>query len=243
MDAPAKKPKASRPAGGVHGVVAGEDLFAGDAKSEAEFDLRQGVEAAARAGDVGELFQYAIATPVSLSRQKSAMLPIVNADVKGEKVSIYNPRVQNKHPLSGLRMTNSTKLHLMQGPITVFDGGTYAGDAQIDDLPPGSERLVSYAIDLDTEVALKSKGRPDQLLSVQLVKGTVITKRKLSRTMEYTVKNSGDRPKKVLIEQPLEPAWKLVAPKEPAETTRDRYRFAVDAKPGELARRKQVIAL
>ncbi len=48
----------------------------------------------------------------------------------------------------------------MQGPITVFDDGAYAGDAQIEDLPPGTERLISYALDLDTEVAPESKSAP-----------------------------------------------------------------------------------
>ena len=48
----------------------------------------------------------------------------------------------------------------MQGPITVFDDGAYAGDAQIQDLPPGSERLISYAMDLDTEVAPTVKQQP-----------------------------------------------------------------------------------
>ena len=47
----------------------------------------------------------------------------------------------------------------MQGPITVFDDGAYAGDAQIQDLPPGTERLISYAMDLDTEVAPTSTRR------------------------------------------------------------------------------------
>ena len=77
-----------------------------------------------------------IDAPVTLARQQSAMLPIVNDSVKGEKVSIYNQSVQAKHPLNGLQLINSTALHLMQGPITVFDGGSYAGDAQIEDLPP-----------------------------------------------------------------------------------------------------------
>ena len=40
----------------------------------------------------------------------------------------------------------------MQGPITVFDGTTYAGDARILDLQPKEERLITYAIDLGTEV-------------------------------------------------------------------------------------------
>ncbi len=207
-----------------------------EALGEEGMDIRQGVQSVAAAGKVGELFQYSIAMPVSLPRRQSAMLPIVSGEVKGEKVSIYNPGVHAKYPLNGLKLTNSTELHLMQGPITVFDGGSYAGDAKIEDLAPGSQRLVSYAMDLETEVAPESKGRPEQLTSVRLVKGTMFIEMKHARSQDYTVKNSGRRVKKVLIEYPLDPTWKLVAPKEPSEKTRDLYRFAVDAKPGEPAK-------
>jgi len=187
---------------------------------------------AAQGADVGELFQYLIDTPVTLARQSSAMLPIVNESVEGEKVSIYNPAVQAKHPLNGLRLVNSTPLHLMQGPITVFDGGTYAGDAKIEDLAPGAERLVSYALDLATEVSMEPKSHPDQLVSVKINKGTLHVQRKYVREHKYTVKNSADKAKTVLVEQPFNGDWKLVTPKEPSEKTRDRYRFAVNVEPG-----------
>ena len=208
------------------------------AKADASWEMRRGVKSVAQAGDVGEMFQYKIATPVSLPRQQSAMLPIVNDEVKGEKVSIYNANVHAKHPLYGLRFTNTTKdkLHLMQGPITVFDDGVYAGDAKIEDIPPGSQRLISYAMDLDTEVAPQSKGKPDELLSVKIFKGTAQISRKYHRSQEYTIKNSGRRPKNVLIESPIDTQWKLLTPKEPAEKTRDLYRFAAAAKPGEPAK-------
>ena len=68
----------------------------------------------------------------------------------------------------------------MQGPMTVFDGGVYAGDAKIEDVPPGSQRLISYGLDLDTEVAPQTKGRPEELLSVRLLKGTLIATRNSS---------------------------------------------------------------
>jgi hypothetical protein len=194
------------------------------------------LQAAVQAGNVGNLFQYAIATPVNLPRQKSAMLPIANAEVKGEKLSIYNAAVQPKHPLYGLRFTNSTDLYLMQGPITVFDGGVYAGDAKIEDVPPGAERLISYGIDLDTEVAPEVKNQPEEYLSVRLLKGVMITDRKFVRSQEYTVKNSGKKAKTVLVEYPIDAAWKLVSPEKPSEQTRDLYRFAVEAKPGEPAK-------
>lgn len=191
------------------------------------------VRSAAATGDVGESFEYRISAPVSLPRQQSAMLPIVDEEIQAEKVSIYNPRVHAKHPLAGLRFTNSTKLHLMQGPITVFDEGAYAGDAKIEDIPPGSQRLLSYAMDLDTEVAPQSKSHPDELLSVKIMKGTLHASRKYIHSTEYTVKNSGRKAKKILIESPLDPNWKLTKPAEPAEKTRDQYRFVVEVNPGE----------
>ncbi len=194
--------------------------------------LGDGVQSAAEASNLGELFQYEIETPVALPRQQSAMLPIVAETVKGEKVSIYNAAVHPKHPLNGLRLTNSTKLHLMQGPITVFDAGSYAGDAQIEDLPPGTERLLSYAVDLDTEVAQVTHGKPSELVSMKINRGVLQISNKLSREVVYTVKNSGRKEKKVLLEYPLDDTWKLTAPEKPTEKTRDRYRFAVAAVPG-----------
>src|SRR5690606_33458704 len=106
---------------------------------------------------------------------------------------------------------------------------------QIMDLPPKSERLISYAMDLDTEVATAAKDSPTQLVSAKLVKGTLFTSHKLLRGKEYTIKNSGDAKKQVLIEYPLDTNWKLVEPKEATEKTRDVYRFSVDAEPGKPA--------
>ena len=71
---------------------------------------------------------------------------------------------------------------------------------------------------------------------MRIVKGTLLTSRKYTRTQEYTVKNSGSHAKKVLVEYPLDPNWTLVSPKEPAEKTRQLYRFAVDAQPGKPAK-------
>jgi hypothetical protein len=208
----------------------------GEARELERLDLQRGVQSVAKAEDVGELFQYTIDTPVNLPRQQSAMLPIVNGSVQGEKLSIYNPRVHVKHPLNGLKLTNSTGLHLMQGPITVFDGGAYAGDAQIQDLQPGTERLISYALDLDTEVAPETKGSPEQLVSVRLAKGVLFTSHKHQRSQHYTIKNSGQKAKKVLVEYPYDSSWTLIAPEKPAEKTRDLYRFAVTAEPGKPAK-------
>src|SRR5262249_39281492 len=131
----------------------------------------RGVGSAATAANLGDFFQYVIDHPVSLPRQKSAMLPIVNTDVEGAKVSIYNERTLTKHPLLGLRLKNTTGMHLMQGPITVFEKNTYAGDSRIMDLQKGEERLISYAVDLGTEVEPVAKHDTDRITLVKILKG------------------------------------------------------------------------
>ena len=210
---------------GVRGGAARESAIAGIAA----------MQTAAAGSDLGELFRYEIEKPVTLERQRSAMLPIVAAEVEAEKVAIYDERVLTRHPLSGLRLKNTTGLHLMQGPLTVYDqagGGSYSGDARIEDMAPGTERLVSYAVDLDVEVAARGEGRAEEIVNVRLVKGTLFAARKLARAKVFEVKNSGKNAVKVLLEHPLEGGWTLVAPEKPEEKTRDRYRFAVVAEPG-----------
>ena len=130
------------------------------AEAADKLDLEESVAPDVTAEEVGELFRYEIQLPVVLLRNRSAMFPLVNQDVAGEKLSIYNASTHAKHPMHGLKLTNATELHLMQGPITVFDGGAYAGDARIRDLAPGASRLVSYALDLDLQVTAQTSESP-----------------------------------------------------------------------------------
>jgi hypothetical protein len=201
------------------------------ARDRQAFGAGVSMQSLAQAISLGELFRYEIAKPVTLARQRSAMLPIVAEDVMAERVAIYDERVLAKHPLSGVRLKNSTAVNLMQGPITVYDAGGYCGDARIEDMAPGSERLLSYAVDLDVEVVPRADPSAEEIVSVRLAKGTLVASRRLVRARKLEVKNSGAKPAKLLVEHPIESGWRLVKPEKADETTRDRYRFLVVAKP------------
>ena len=194
--------------------------------------LQQGVTAAAQTVDAGELFQYTIKAPLTLPRQKSALIPIVNGEVEGTKLSIYNQRVNARYPLNGFRLKNSTALHLLQGPITVFDGGIYAGDARIADLPPGQERLISYALDLKTEVETQAPAEQVDVVAAALRKGTLVVTRKAVEEKTYNLANRDTKRKTVLIEHPFRADWTLAAPTAAVERTRDLYRFQVPVEAG-----------
>jgi hypothetical protein len=191
----------------------------------------QSVNAAAQGIQAGELFQYVIKDPVSLPRQKSAMLPIVSQTVEGQKLSIYNEQVQPQYPLNGFRLKNTTSLHLMQGPITVFDANAYAGDARMEDLAAGQERLISYGMDIKTEVEPQVKAGPQELAAVKIRRGTLLVTRKTSEEKTYLVRNRDQKKKVVLIEHPFRSEWELMEPKEGAERSREVYRFSINVAP------------
>jgi hypothetical protein len=190
---------------------------------------------AATAGALGDFFQYTIDHPVSLARQKSAMLPIVGKDIEGQKVSIYNQNVQTRHPLLGLKFKNTSGAHLNQGPITVFEGSVYAGDTRVLDVQPNQERLVSYAIDLGTEVDAQVGPGTQKITSVKAVKGIVTTTTKVTEEKKYKVINRSQTDRTLLIEHAnrTNQQFKLVDTEKPMEETPEVYRFQTPLKAGE----------
>ncbi|HVL14526.1 MAG TPA: DUF4139 domain-containing protein, partial [Gemmata sp.] len=153
----------------------------------------------------------------------------------GQKVSIYNQSVQAKHPLLGLRFKNTSGAHLNQGPVTVFEGSTYAGDTRVLDVQPNEERLVSYAIDLGTEVDPQVGPGTQKITSVKASKGIVTTATKVTEERKYRVVNRSQTDRTLVIEHPNRTGqqFRLVDTEKPAEDTPEVYRFQTPVKAGE----------
>jgi hypothetical protein len=120
----------------------------------------------------------------------------------------------------------------MQGPITVFEGSNYAGDARILDLQPNEERLLSFAVDLGTEVNPVPSSDNGRITAVKAVKGVIETTNKLRETKTYQVKNRNEHERLVLIEHPVRHDFRLTDTAKPAETASDFYRFELKVPAG-----------
>ena len=233
--AKAEKGAAMAPGFAGRGLAADEQLarraFADQLGGELNkrMDLGKAAGSVATASQLGDYFQYVIDVPVDLGRQKSALLPIINKDVEASRVSIYNPGVQAKHPLLGLKFKNSTGMNLSQGPITVFEGSTYAGDTRVLDLQPNEERLVSYAIDLGTEVSVKNGNNSSRITKVKAVKGVVQTETLIREEKVYDISNRSDTDRTLLIEHPNRKGqgFAFTGTNKPAEEAADVFRFQV----------------
>ena len=193
------------------------------------------VAAAATSGAVGELFAYTLSEPVTLARGDSAMLPVVQDAVAAQAVSVFNSAVQPKHPMRGVRLTNTTELKLDAGPVTVLDGGTYAGDAQLDFLAPGADRLLTYALDLEVVVDAEDRQSTVQT-SGRFERGVLILDRRQEISRTYTLKNTASQNRHVLIEHARNTSFEIVDPPKDLETTSDLYRLPVEVPAGESAK-------
>lgn len=198
-----------------------------DGPKVANLDPHGKLASEAAAEEVGSAVRYTIEERVNLPRQKAALLPLLDKSIEATRVIIFNEGVHAQHPLMGLRIKNSTSMPLTQGPVTVYDDGNYAGDARIPDLQPNEERLVSYAIDLGTEVKTETDTGvgPTMMISVN-ASASMDVHFTARETRKYTIRNRSKHERIMLIEYPVRAGWTLAKDqKKPRETAADVHRF------------------
>jgi hypothetical protein len=79
------------PGGVVGGVVGGLPMAPPPpAPSALAAEAMSRVEAAAQGRELGDLFEYRLKEPVTIRKNQSALVPIINAQVEAERVSVWN---------------------------------------------------------------------------------------------------------------------------------------------------------
>ncbi|HLL76824.1 MAG TPA: carboxypeptidase regulatory-like domain-containing protein [Pyrinomonadaceae bacterium] len=200
--------------------------------SDAISSGQSGVEAAAEGGEVGDLFEYQIQQPVTVRRDRSALIPIVQTRMEGARVSIFNESVRRDRPMSGLLLKNTSGLTLEDGALTVIDGNAYAGEALMERLKPQEQRLVSFALDLGTLVGVQQKADRAPASVVRIKDGVFQVHYFQEDKKIYAITNQTDRPRVVYVEHPVRQGWELTKATAAPEGRSNRYyRFRVELQP------------
>jgi hypothetical protein len=203
---------------------------AGRAMAETMQVAPSSVVASATAGELGELFEYRIAQPVTIRKDESAMLPFLQQPIEARKLLIYSDH-SSQHPTNAAELTNSSGKTLDGGPITVYDGGAYGGEALMETLKAGDKRLISYAVDIGTRITEAFGGKQAVVREIHAARGVLTTKLAAEETRTYTVRNVDKKAKTLIIEHPLRQGYTLLNQK-PAEKTASAYRFEMQLAPG-----------
>lgn len=182
-------------------------------------------------GSRGELFEYKITKPVTIPRRSSALIPIVQQDIEGERISLYNESKNAKFPHAAIRFVNNTGLTLEGGPVTVMEGHIYAGEALLDTTKPDDKRFLLYAVDQSCPVVVRNQTVSRPHWRARCLNGMLYLDYRLCNEKKYELENLSDSAKVVYIEHPLRQGWGIVSKPQPVETTEHFYRFSLDMEP------------
>jgi len=241
MPAPPPPPSVSFGVAGMEGVGSGYGPGAGGGVGAGVYRPSD----ALAEGDVStnafdDFFQYALTQPVTIHKNESAMVPILQQELPVEHVTLWSEREAN--PLRAVWLDNKSKLTLDSGSFSIFESGEFAGEGLLDPIHPGERRLLSYAADQAVKVKVADRTGQQRLSHLNITKGAIVETWMNVAGVTYSANNTGDQDRTVLIEHPRHSGtrgWSLDGDLRAAEETPNLYRFRLQV-PAHSAQKLEV---
>jgi hypothetical protein len=177
-----------------------------------------------------DFFEYALTQPVTIHKNESAMVPILQQDLPAEHVTLWSEK--QGAPLRAVWMENKSKLTFDSGSFSIFESGEFAGEGLLDPIHPGERRLLSYATDQAVHAKVTLRENTRVLRHVWIRNGVVVETHSGVSSVTYSATNSGDSDRAMLIEHPRQNnGWTLDDGLKAAETTPSLYRMRLAVGP------------
>jgi hypothetical protein len=194
-------------------------------------------EPVAEGNALGDLFEYKLKERVTIRKNQSALVPILQTDIAAERVSLWSESLGVARPLRALWVNNASSLTLDGGSFSVLDSNTFAGEGLVEAIKPGERRLLSYATDLGLLVDTKLESARERVTRVRIYRGMMTTTSEDREKKTYIVRNEDITLRTLVVEHPARPEWKLRedSPK-PEEKASGLYRFRLNVEPKKTER-------
>jgi len=204
---------------------AGAALMAAPAAPELS---NAGVEAATTGIRTGSAYAYRVDEPITVGRHASAMVPIVQATIPAQRLTVYDPSTAGGAPLRAVRIVNGGEALLAAGTVTLYDAGGFAGNARMSDLESGGERLLRFAGDLGVRVERETTSADERVVAVRLEGALLVSEVRRRTETNYRIARDDAGDRLLVIEQPAPDGWELVQPSSPApDRSEGAWRFGV----------------
>jgi hypothetical protein len=192
---------------------------------------KQGSEAEGKSA--GDFFEYKIKQRITIGKNQSALVPILQAHIEAEKVTLWN---EGSAPLRALWIKNTSGQVLDAGSFNVLEADTFAGEGVFETIHPDERRLLSYASDAAVHVKYSEDSSEKPFSRVRIAKGIMQLTKEQRNAKKYTIRNADTEPRQVIVEHPAEEEWELTpsTPK-PEESSESCNRFRVSGGAGKTA--------
>jgi hypothetical protein len=181
-----------------------------------------------------DFFAYNLTDPVTIPRNGSALVPILQTKIQSERVTLWSP--SEPTPLRALWITNTSDLTLDRGSFSIIENGAFGGEGLLETIHPGERRLLSYAADQAVRVSVDQRNDTRRVTTISASKGVLRATSAEVAEVEYLVHNAAPDARTVIVEQPRRSGWDLDSDPKPDETTPTAYRFRVATAPKQTVR-------
>jgi len=192
-------------------------------------------ESSAIAQELGDLFEYKLKEPITIRKNRSALVPIVQSGIGAEKVSVWNEQSGLRRPLRALWLTNSTGLTLDGGTFSVLEEETFAGEGVFEPIRPAEKRLVSYAADLAVNASSRNNSEQQRVVRCRVSEGMMVHESEVREKKTYTFRNEDSSRRIVIVEHPARAGYELRSETAPVESTAGWMRFRLPVEPKQTA--------
>jgi len=196
-----------------------------------ELALFQGSEAEGKSA--GDFFEYNVKQKISIARNQSALVPILQNHIEAEKVTLWN---ENSPPLRAVWIKNTSGQVLDAGSFNVLEAEAFAGEGVLGNIHPDERRLLSYAADAAVHVKFEDEASDNPYTRIKIAKGVMYLVQEQRAKKKYIIRNADTESRQVIVEYPSQEGWELTkgTPK-PEESSASFHRFRVPVEAGKSA--------
>ncbi|SJZ49251.1 protein of unknown function [Enhydrobacter aerosaccus] len=176
--------------------------------------------------------------PVSVANGRTLSIPILDREMTGQRIALYQPETAARNPLAAVRLTNEGETGLPPGILTIYQRGksneiTYVGDARLSAMPIGETRLLPYALDEKITIE-REAGQSERVASGSIVNGILRYARIGRQTTTYRIRGPARETRDLIVTERRLPGWTLVKPEaKGVEISEGNYRLLFKLAGGE----------
>lgn len=218
---PSTAPKADRKKMAMK-PMAREDGSGGAAVAE---EVKPTIEATRQ--EIGTAIAYVVSHPITINRSQSALIPILNEQLSGERsVILRDDRINEA--MDALRLKKS--IDLEQAPATVYLDGIFAGDAMI----VGGTDYITFRLNQEINAMKEiSTKRSTKSIAVENIYLNIAVTHE--RNYTFKIVNRSKEAVPVLLE--IEKYSDFIPQEKPNAETMDYYRYEFILKPGNTVKK------
>eukprot|EP00928_Gymnodinium_smaydae_P089680 TRINITY_DN735_c0_g1_i2.p1 TRINITY_DN735_c0_g1~~TRINITY_DN735_c0_g1_i2.p1 ORF type:complete len:844 (+),score=129.08 TRINITY_DN735_c0_g1_i2:63-2534(+) len=148
---------------------------------------------------------YKVKDMVSIRSKETAIVPISQNKVKGERVLVYDPKVSEVNVKRAVHLVNTTDDVFANGSINVLEGGRFVAQCQFAPMIPGDDQIIELGEDTTLSVTRSNpcKLQSDVVVHVRAeyheedgrtpaLRRCVLEHRQVVTT-RYSIRNNGTR--------------------------------------------------